>query len=154
MSDIADLVKGRLIGTSFLWPTGSEWHCKCCERQSHNIICYDQQLVSDIPHFVKSSFITLSHLIFSYDQQTVRVTLYIMWKASSDHLLWPTGSKWAWTPCERQSHHIFSYDQQLVSDTTHFMKSISSHLFLWPTVCEWHCTSCEKQSNHMFCYDQ
>ena len=39
----------------FLWPTVCEWHCTFCERQSCH---YDQQYVSDIVHFVKSSLIT------------------------------------------------------------------------------------------------
>ena len=41
----------------FLLPTGSEWYCKLCEKQSHNIFSYDQQRVSEIAHFVKASLI-------------------------------------------------------------------------------------------------
>ena len=102
------------------------------------------------------------------------VIFHSLWKAVSSHLfLWPTGSEWNCTFCERQPHHI-SYDQQGVSDILHSMKCslitsfpmtslwvtlhilwkvVSSHLFLWPTVCEWHCAFCERQSHHIFSYD-
>ena len=111
-----------------LWPTGSEWHCTFCERQSHHIFSCDQQYVSDIAHFVKGSLITYFPMINS-----LWVTLHILWKAVSSHLfLWPTACEWHCTFCERQS----------------------SHLFLWPTGSEWHCTFCERQSHHIFSYDQ
>ena len=154
----------------FLWPTGSEWQCTSCERQSHHTFSYDQQHVSDIAHFMKGSLIT-----------------------------WPTASEWHCTFCERQSHHTFSYDQQVVSDIAHFyerqlihhifsydqqrvsdiahfvkgnlvtsfsydqqrvsniahfVKGVITHLFLWPTASEWCCTFCESQSHHIFSYDQ
>ena len=171
VSDIAHFVKGSLIASFpmtnskwvtlhilwkavslhlFLWPTGSEWHCTLCERQSHCISSYDQQSVSDIAHFVKGS------LIASYPiTNSLWVTLHILWKAVSLHLfLWPTGSEWHCTYCERQSHCIFPYDQQRVSDIAHFVKDSLIHLFIWPTGSEWHCTFCESQSHGIFSYDQ
>ena len=155
----------------FLWPTGSEWHCTFCEKQSYHIFSYEKQKVSDIAHFVKASLIT--SLVMANRQW---VTLHILWKAVISHLfLWPTGSEWHWTFCEMQSHHIFSYKQQHVSDIARFVKhslitcfaminskwvtlhilwkQLVSHLFLWPTVCEWHCTFCERESHHIFSCD-
>ena len=115
-------VKGSLI-TSFLWPTGSEWHCPFCERQSYHITPCGQQQVSDSAHFVKGSLITSLHMTNS---EWVR--LHILWKAVSSHLpLWPTASQWCGTFCERQSHLITSYDQQLVSDIATFVKGIFSY---------------------------
>ena len=133
-----------------LWPIASELHCTFCEGQSHHILSYDHQVVSDIAHFVKSSLIT------SFPMTNRQwVTLHILWKAVSSYL----------------SHH-----QQLVSDIAHFVKdslitafpmanswgvtlhifwkAVSSHLLLWPSGSEWHCTFCEKQSHHIFYYDQ
>ena len=136
VSDIAHFVKGSLVTSFpmtnskwvtlhilwkavsshlFPWLTASEWHCTFCEGQSHHIFSYDQQLVSDIAHFVKYSFITSFPITNS-----MWVTLHILWKI---HLfLSPTGSEWLCTFCERQSHHIFSYHQQRVSDIVHFVK--------------------------------
>ena len=147
--DIAHFVKGSLIASFpminsmwvtlnilwkavslhlFLWPTGSEWHCTFCEGWSHCIFSYDQQVVSDIEHFVKGSLTSFPMA------NSLWVTLHILWKAVSLHLfLWPTGSKWYCTFCERQSHCIFPYDQQGVS---------------------WHCTFCERQSHCIISYDQ
>ena len=154
--------------------TNSEWVTwHIWERQFHHIFSYDQQRVSDIAHFVKGCLIA-SFLMINREW----VTLYIWAKAVTSHLfLWPTGSEWHCTFCERQSHHIFSYDQQFVSDIEHFviyslitsfpmtnskwvtlhllLKAVSLHPFLWPTASEqWHCTSCERQSHHIFYYDQ
>ena len=134
----------------FIWPTACEWHCTFCERQSHHILSYDKQGVSDIVHFVKGSLIT------------------------SLQFPWPTGSEWHCTFCEKKSHHIVSYHQQGVSNIAHFVKGslitsfpitnrewatvhilwkvVSSHPFLSPTACEWHCTFCESQSHHIFSY--
>ena len=101
----------------FVWPTGSEWHCKFCERQSCHIFCMANRqwvalhilwkavtsclflwskLVSGIAHFVKGSLITMLPMTNS-----MWVQLYIY---------------------EWQSHHMFSYDQQQVSDVSHFVK--------------------------------
>ena len=133
-----------------LWPIASELHCTFCEGQSHHILSYDHQVVSDIAHFVKSSLIT------SFPMTNRQwVTLHILWKAVSSYL----------------SHH-----QQLVSDIAHFVKdslitafpmanswgvtlhifwkAVSSHLLLWPTGCEWHCTCCKRQSHHTLSYGQ
>ena len=136
----------------FLWPTACEWHCTFCENQFHDIFSYDQQLVSDIAHFVKSSLMT------SFPMTNRKwVTLHILWKAVSWHLfLWPTASECHCTFCEWKFHDIFSYDQQKVSIIAHFVKSspslitsipmtnskwvtlhilwmeISWHLCLWP----------------------
>ncbi len=134
----------------FLWPTGCEWHCTFYERQSHHILSYDQQQVSDIVHFVKGSLITSFPMT-----NRMWVTLHIFWKAVSSHLfLWLTASEWHCTFSERQSHHIFSHHQQFVSDIAHLEKTASSHLFPWSTVCEWHCIFCERQSHCIFSYDQ
>ncbi len=122
VSDIAQFVKGNLItyfpltnrgwvtlynlskavsSHLFLPPTGCEWHCTICERnshhifslitggewhctiyqrQSHHIFSYHQQDVSDMAHFVKGSLIT-SFLMTNREW----VTLQIMWKAVSLH---------------------------------------------------------------------
>jgi len=105
------------------------------------------------------------------------VTLDVLWTAASSHLfLWPTGSVWHFTFCERQSHHILSY-QQGVSNSTHsakgslitpflitnrkwvashiLQKAVSLHLFLWPTACECqYCACCRTVSNFIFSYGQ
>jgi hypothetical protein len=150
----------------FLWPIACEWHCSFCERQSHQIISYDQQRVSDTLHICER----WSHYICSYDQQVV----------SALHILW-------------NSLIIFSYDQQVVSDIAHFVKgslitfvpmtnrgwatlcnlwnAVSSHLVLYSTASEWYSPFCEHlflwptgsehfvqgnliQSHHIFSYDQ
>ena len=88
------------------------------ERQSHHILSYDQQQVSDIAHLVKGS-LTISFPMTN----RMWVTLHILWKSVSSHLfLWPTGCEWHYTFFESQSHHIFSYDQQDVSDIAHYVK--------------------------------
>ena len=157
---------------SFLWPTASEQYCTFYERQSHHILSYDQQSVSDIAHSVNGSLIT------SYNQQWVSNKLHILWKTVSSHLfLWPIASEWHWRYFWRQSHHTFFYDQQSVSDIAHFAKgslitsfpmsnskwamlqilwkTASLHLALLPTACEkLHCTFCERQSDHIVSYDQ
>ena len=113
------------------------------------MLSYDQQLVSDIAHFVKGTLITSFPMI-----NRGWVTLHILWKAFLIHLfLWPTASEWHYTFCERQSHHTFPYDQQEVSNNSVMLKAVSSHLFLWLTGSEWHFTFYEKQSHHMFSYD-
>ena len=155
VSDSAHVVKGSLI-TFFLLPTASEfhdtfcerdhifttlvaceWHCTFCEGHTHHISSYNQQLVSDIVHFVEGSLISSflikkqvsdiahfcergSHDIFSYDQQVVSDIAHFV---NSHLFLSPTESEWqSWTFYEKQSHHIFSYDQQEVSDIEHFVK--------------------------------
>ena len=126
----------------FLWPTGSEWHCTFCERQSHCIFSYDEQLVSEMAHFVKG---WQFHCIISYDQQLVSdiahfvkgnlitcfpmtnslwVTLHILWKGSLITCFHMTNRRWVIL-------HIL-------------WKVASPHVFLWPTACEWHCTCCER----------
>ncbi len=105
VSDIAHSVKGILVISSpmtkrkwvtmhilwkvvswhlHLWPTASEWHCTFCERQSHHIFFYGQQVVSDIALCTKLS----SHLC-----------------------LWTTVCEWHCTFYEKQSNHIFFNDQ-------------------------------------------
>ena len=93
----------------FLWPTASEWHCTFCERQSHHILSYDKQRVSDIAHFVKGS------LIMSFPiTNRGWVAFHILWKAVLSHLfLWPTASEW------------YSFHKM--------WKVVSLHLFLSPT---------------------
>ncbi len=98
-----------------------------------------------------------------------------LWKVVSSYLsLWPTGSKWHYTFCQRQSHHIFSYETE-GEDSAHFVKAslITSfpmtnskwvtlhilwktvhHILSWSTASEWHCIFCERQSHHMFSSDQ
>ena len=113
------------LTTNRKWVT---WHCTFCETQFYPIVSFDQQLVSDISHFVKGH----------------RMTCFLV-----------INSKWVTLDiCERQSRHIFSYDQQSVSDIALLWKAVSPHLSLWPTACEWHCTFCERQSHHIFSYDQ
>ena len=143
--------------------TGCELHYTFCERQSCHIFSHDQQLVSDIAHFVKSSLITYFPLTISK-----WVTLHMPWKAFSSHfLLWSTASEWHYRFCEGQSHHIFHNTDRIQwvahfvkdslitscsmtnreSATSHVVwKAASSHLFLWQTACEWHYTFCERSS--------
>ena len=101
-----------------------------CERQSHHIISYDQQLVSDIVHLVKVSLIT------SFPMTNSKwVTLHVLWNTVSSYIfLWPTVCEWHCTFCEGQSHHIFLYDQQEVSDIAQLVKGrqLSPHFLLWP----------------------
>ena len=132
VSDNAHFVKGNLIMSydqqlvsdiHILWkavsqPTGSEWHGKFCEGQSHHILVYfphdnqgvsdamayfcerqfhhifsyDLQIVSDVAHFVKGSVITSISMANS-----LWVILHIIWKAVSSHILLPTGSEWCCT---------------------------------------------------------
>ena len=108
--DIAHFVKGSLITSFpmtnrlwvtlhilwkavwsdlFLWPTVCEWHCTFCERQSHHIFSYDQQVVSDIAHFVKGSLITSFPMTNS-----LWVTFHILWKAVWSHLCPLTNRLW------------------------------------------------------------
>jgi hypothetical protein len=134
VSDIAQFVKAGLI-TPFplinrewvrlvillrtvsshlcLLSTGGKGHCLLCEGQSHHICFYDQQEVSgpDIAHVVKGSLITSVSII-----NREWVTLHIVWKAVSSHLLlWPTVCEWQYT----------------------FWEAVASHLFIWPTESEW-----------------
>jgi len=104
------LWKAVLLHLFLSW-TGSEWHCTFWERLCHHIFFYDQQLVSDIAHFV-NSFFPMTNSKWA--------TLHIFFKAvQSSHLcLWLIGGELYCTFCDRLSHHIF---------------------FLWPTACEWHC---------------
>ena len=137
-----------------LWQTVCEWHYTFCESS----------LITSFP-MTNRKWVTLHILwnqgvITSFPMTNSEwVTLCILWKAVLLHLvLWPTGSEWHCTFCERQYHHICSYDQQGVSDIAHFVKgslshhifsydkqlvsvvtlhilwkAISLHLFLWPT---------------------
>ena len=127
VSDIAYFVKGISLHLS-LWATVCEWHCTSCTIQYHHNVSYDQQRVSDTAHFVKGSLITTCPMT-----NDLWVALQILWKRVLSHLslLWPTGSEWHCTFCERQSH-----------------------LFLWPTGSEWDCKFCERQSHHIFSFDQ
>ena len=164
-------VRGSLI-TSFPCPTVCEWSCTFYEWQSHHIFfSNDQQGVSDIAHFVKGSLIPSSPMTNSK-----WVRLHNLWTEVSSHLfLWPTGSEWHCTICERESHHIFSYDQQQVSEIAHFVngslitsfpmtnsewvtlhilwKGVSSHLFLW-TASQWNCTFVKGSLITFFSSDQ
>ena len=123
---------GKAVSSNlFLWPTGSEWHYTFCERQSHHIFKFHDQLATASRWhctFCKR------HLILWLTGSECQVTLHTLWKAVSSFPM--TNSKWV--TCERQSHHTFAYDQQQVSD---IWKAVSSHLFPWPTACGWHCTS-------------
>jgi len=114
---IGHFVKGSLI-TSFAMTNSRKWvtlHILWKAASSHLFLCQPTGSESDSTHFVKGSIIT------SMVPMTNRkwVQLHIFWKAVSSHLfLWPTGSEWYCTFCERQSHHVFSCDQleQQVSD--------------------------------------
>ena len=128
VSEIAHFVKGSLITSfpitnrmwvtlhtlwklvlshPFLWPTVCEWNCSFCVCQSHHIVPYDQQLVSDIvTHFVNGILIPFFPIT-----NRMWVTLHTLWKrVSSQHFLWLTASQWYCTFCERQTEHITSYD--------------------------------------------
>jgi hypothetical protein len=80
----------------FLLPTASKWHL---EKLSHYIFSYDQQVVSDIAHFVEGSLMRStasewycserqSHDIFSYDQKQVSDNAHL-WKAVTWHHFLP-----------------------------------------------------------------
>ncbi len=114
----------------FPWLTVCVWHCTFSEKQSHDIIFYDQQRVSEIAHFVK--VVHHSHHLF----------------------LWLTASEWHHTSCEKQSYQIFFYDKQEVSHIAHFVKgSVITSSFITNSL--WvHCTFCETQSYHIFSYDK
>ena len=133
--------------------TNREWvilHILRKTVSSH--LCYDQQRVSDIAHFVKGNLITSFPMTNSlwvalYMCEGVFITSFPM-----------TDSEWV--TLQIYSCHIFSYDQQQVSDIAHFVKvnfitsfpmtnrkwvtlyvlwkAGSSHLFPWPIACEQH----------------
>ena len=157
----------------FLWPTESKWYCTFCERHSHYMFSYDQQVVSDIAYFVQGSIITSFPITNS-----LWVTLHILWNPVSSHLVpWPTVCVCHCTFLKGSLIiHIISYAHQPVSNIAHFVQS-HSHLFLSPTASEWwHCTCCEgclitslpmtnslwvtlhilwkRQSHHIFSHDQ
>ncbi len=92
--------RSHLITSSF--PTNSLWvTCTFCKRQSHHILSHDQQFVSDILYFVFMK----GSLIPGPVANRLWVTLLILWKVVFSHpFLWPTGSEWHWTFCEKQSH--------------------------------------------------
>ena len=113
---------------SFLWPTGSEWHCTFCETSL--IICFPMT-------------------------NRKWVTLHILWKAIWSHVfLWPTASEWHCTFCETSLITCFPMTNRKWVTLHILWKAVWSHLFLWPTASEWHCTFCERQSDHIFSYDQ
>ncbi len=142
-------MKDNLI-TSFLWQIVCEWHCIFCEGQSGHICSYDQQRVSDIHILWKSSHITSFPMT-----NRLLVTLHILWKAVSSHLLlWSTASELHYIFCERQPPHIFPYDQQQVSDIAHFLQRQHHHIFLmtnslWVTL-----HILKRWSHHILSYDQ
>ena len=134
---------------SFLWPTpGGEWHWTFCERQSHHIFPHVQQFVSNIAHYIITSFPTMTNSKWA--------TLHSLWKAVSSQFvpltngsLWvtlhilsshlflcPTECEWSHcTFCQRKSHYpmttcIASKWLQCTFCAT--CKAVSSHLFLWP----------------------
>ena len=92
----------------FLWPTGSEWNCTCCENLITSFPMTNSQWVTS--HFVKGSLMTL---ITSFPMTNSEcVMLHILWKAVSSHLSYDhqAVSDIAHIFCERQSHHICFYD--------------------------------------------
>ena len=118
-----------------LWVT--TFHLKC---QSHQILFYHQQLVSDIADFVKNSLVTYSPMInslwvmlhilwrlphhsFSYDQQQVSDHIVHCLKGSLITAFPMNNSEWV--TFHRQFHHFFSHNQQLVSNIAHFVKHSS-----------------------------
>ena len=148
VSDIAHVVKSSLI-TSFLWQTGSEWHCTFGESSLITFFSFDQTVCKS--HYTFSERDSSHHFLWPkacewhwtfYKRQgslitfipmTNRewVTLHIVWVAVLWHIfLLPTASEWYCTLCERQFHHILSYDQQQVSDIAHFVKH-SHHIFFY-----------------------
>ena len=150
----------KAVTSLYLWPTGCEWHCTSCEGQSHDshhIVFYDHQKVSEIEHLMKDSLITsfaMTHrlwvtlylfvegsLIIPFAITNRKwVTLHILWKAvswvSSYCFLWMTESEWHCTSCERQCHHIIFYDQQEVNDISHSPNGSLITSFPWSTACE------------------
>ena len=108
----------------FLWPTqvvSDTLHI--CERQSHGIFSYDQQRVSVVAPFVKGSLIT------SFPMTNSKwVTLHILWKAVSHLYLWPTGSEWHCTLCERHLITSFPMTNSLWVTLHILQKAVSSHL--------------------------
>ena len=137
----------------FLWPTVCEWHhCTFCKMQSHHIFSYDQQGVSDIQ---STSSGWQSYHIFSLTNRKW-VTLHILWKAVSSHVfLWLTVCECQHCMfCERQSHHLFLWPTGSKWYSTSCERNcVSLHLFLWLTACVWCCTFCERQSHHRFLYN-
>ena len=145
VGEIAHLWKA-ISSHLFSWPTACECHCTfvkgslvtcflmtnsmwvilhICERQSHHIFSYDQQLVSDIAHLMKASLITCFPMT-----NRKWVTCYTLWKPVSSHLfIWPTECQWHCTFCESQCQWQ------------------SSPLFLQPIGCEWQCAFYERQSH-------
>lgn len=81
---------------------------------SYNILCYDQQEVSDIPHFVQRQ----SHHILCHNQQGV--------SDIADFLEGSLITSGTMIHREWVKFHIFC-------------KGGLSHLFLWPIGSQWHC---------------
>ncbi len=101
------------------WPTASEWHCTLCEKYWHHIFSYDQQGVSDITHFVKSSLITSfpmanSMWVIVHFVKGSLITFYPM-----ANRMWVT---WSHEHLRRAVSSHLSNDQQFVSDIAHFVK--------------------------------
>ena len=143
----------------FLWPTACEWHSTFPERQLYYILCYDEQSVSEIAHFVKGSLNSCTSFPMT---NRMSAQFHIVWKAVLSHLFSSlTACEWHGA-CHANFHHIFSSDQQQVSDIANFWrgsvttpfpmtnrkwvklhflwKTVSSHLFIQPTASERHCT--------------
>ena len=105
-------------------------------------LSYDQQLVSNIAHFVNCSSITCSPMTNTSEW----VILYILWKQPHhDHYDQQLVSDIA---CMHSSH-IFFYDQQRVSDIGHLW----NHVLIQPTGSEWHCKFYERQYHHICSYE-
>ena len=121
------LSKAGPLHIFLLW-TGCERRCTVCGRQSHQIfsydnrewvtanfksqsphqsLSYDQQLVSDVAHFVKGSLITSCPMT-----NREWATLHILSMAVSTTHIWPTACEWHCTFSER-SHDIFSMTNSL-----------------------------------------
>ncbi len=123
----------------------------CCSRQSHFILAYDQQPVSNITHLsVEWQF----HYIFCYNLQFVS-DIAQSCERSSHFLLWPTACEWHCPFCESSLITSFPITNSKWVTLHILLKAVFSDLFLSPTVCEWHCKFCERQPHwHIFFYDQ
>ena len=147
----------RQLMTSFLWPTGSEWHCTFCEmssfpmtnslwvslhifceRQSHYILPMANSPWVPLHIAVKGIHsVTSCHMI-----NRLWVTLCIVVQSRTITPFLMTNSLWVTFHIVMKGIAITSFP--LTSRKWvrfHILwKAFLSHLLLWPTESEWHCT--------------
>ena len=119
---ILDVLWDAVLSHLYPCSIGSEWHCTFPESQSHHIISYDQQFVSDIAHLVTFSLITSFPMI-----HREWVTLHICEGSLITSFLWPTGSEWLHTYFDLHSQH------------TAIHECLISHYFLLIHIRKWAC---------------